>query len=252
MKTILGALLTLLLVDSASAAVERDAAPLPGDRPAGYLSVSIDRVVVDSAGLAAASATLAASIDRFALAVREMAADGGAISEEDKKMLLRAVQSAATASDALTQLAQQLPQAAQTMGDRLPRVIADAGQPIADLASGLESARSSISMITEALPQATENTRKLVDASLDAALQRLVFYSIVLVALLALAVIGIMWFVYRQYIQPLTRRLDELAGAPGHFDNMARYMSETSANLLQVQNGALRRAPRGSASYRRQ
>ena len=220
-----------------------------------YLRIDVDRVVVDTAGLATASATLAESVDRLAAAIGQLSADDVDLSEAEKQVLLDAVTSVDAASSALSELARQLPQSAQVMSDRLPQIIADAAVPLAEISVSLLAARDSVAMLTESLPLATANTRKLVDAALDAALQRVIFYTIALVAIVALALIGIMWFIYRQYLAPLTRKLDELVGAPEHFDNMARYMKDTSANLLlaQTATAARRRAePRGFSAYQRQ
>jgi len=220
------------------------------DRPTEYLSINVDRVVVDSAGLAAASASLAGSIDRLGLAIEQLSADSSALDDEQRQILLDAVVSTREASIALTKLAQQLPRSVQDLGDRLPQMINDARAPLADLSSGLQAAQSSVAMITESLPLATRNATQLVDAALDAALQKLIVYTVVLIAIIALALIGIMWFVYRQYIAPLTQKLNELAGAPEHFENMARHMEGTADSLLALQGGDLRARLRGADKFR--
>ena len=219
-------------------------------RPPEYLSINVDRVVVDSAGLAAASASLAGSIDRLGLAIEQLSVDSAALDDEQRQILLDAVVSTREASVALTELAQQLPRSVQDLGDRLPQMIDDARAPLADLSSALQAAQSSVAMITESLPLATRNATQLVDAALDAALQKLIVYTIALIAFIALALIGIMWFVYRQYISPLTQKLNELAGAPEHFENMARHMEGTADSLLALQGGGLRARLRGVDKFR--
>ena len=163
-----------------------------------FISVNVDRVEVDTAGLADASTALAASIDGLALSISRLSEGGADLSDAEKQILLDAVQSAQKASDALAGLAQQL-------------------------------------------PQATRNATQLVKSTLDAALQRLLLYAILLVVIVALALVGIMWFVYRQYLRPLTLKLDELVGAPEQFENTARHMKETAAILqaLQVDSGRI-------------
>lgn len=215
-----------------------------------YLRVNIDRVVIDSDELATASATLAASIDRLALAIAQLSTADTGLSEAQRQTLLSAVASAEMASHSLTELARQLPLRAQQLGERLPQVVSDARKSMTELSAGLQSARDSIHMIAESLPQATENSKQLVNSVLDAALLRLSIFSIVLVGVVALALIGIMWFIYRQYLAPLARKLDALVGAPEHFDNMARHMKDTSSNLLRLQAGAVR--IRGPALRRRE
>jgi hypothetical protein len=213
-----------------------------------YLNVNIDRVVIDSDELATASATLAASIDHLAIAIAQLSTADTDLSEAERQTLLSAVASAEMASQALTELARQLPLRGQQLGERLPQLVSDARKSMAELSVGLQSARDSIQMIAESLPQATENSKQLVNSVLDSALLRLSIFSFVLVGAVALALIGIMWFIYRQYLDPLARKLDELVGAPEHFDNMARHMKETSSNLLSLQADAARTPGPGSSS----
>lgn len=225
-------LLTIQL--QAGQAVGADNADGTAETPQ-YLRVNIDRVVIDTEAVVIASGQLATSIDRLALAIQQLSANSEALSEEEKAVLLKAVSSVDQASLALAELARQLPQTAQNLGEQLPRVISDARQPIADLSRGLQSAREGVVAIAESLPQATENAKQLVDSTLDSALMRLSTYTIILIAVLALALIGVMWFVYRQYLHPLAQKLDALTGAPEHFAAMSRYMKETSDNLVALQ-----------------
>ncbi|MCP4388546.1 MAG: hypothetical protein GY802_09630 [Gammaproteobacteria bacterium] len=205
--------------------------------------MNIDRVVIDTEGLVIASGSLADSIDRLALAIQQLSSNSEALSTEDKEILLKAVSSVDQASLALAELAKQLPQTVQNLGDRLPQVVRDARQPIADLSSGLQSARDGVFAITESLPQATENAKDLVNSTLDSALIRFSTYTIILIAVLALALIGVMWFVYRQYLDPLAKKLDALTGAPEHFAAMSRYMKQTSDNLIALQPAVASEAP---------
>ncbi len=241
---------TLLYAYAAAAAAAEN--PGNGATDPQYLSVNVDRVDVDIQGLASASTALAVSIDRLAFAMEQPSADSAALSDADKKVLLDAVRSAHRASAALTELVQQLPRTTKDLSDDLAQIINDVRAPLAGLSSGLQSARDNITLITESLPQATENTNQLVNSALDAALQRLTLYTILLVTIVALALIGIMWFIYRQYLQPLTRKLDELVGAPEHLDNMARYMKETATSLQALQGNNARGRVLGAERYKRQ
>lgn len=200
-----------------------------------YMRVSIDRVVIDTEGLAIASGALANSTDQLARAIQQLSTNSTALGAEEKEILLSAVKSVDQASLALAELAKQLPLIARNLNERLPQAIRDVRQPIADLSSGLQSARDGIFAITESLPQATDNAKELVNSTLDSALIKFSTYTIILIAVLALALIGVMWFVYRQYLDPLAQKLDALTGAPEHFADMARYMKETSDNLIALQ-----------------
>ncbi len=210
-----------------------------------YIRVGVDRVVIDNEGLAIASENLANSIDRLAFAIQQLSINSAALSAEEKEILLNAVKSVDQAGIALAQMATEIPQTAQHLSDRLPQAIRDARQPIADLSSGLESARDGIFAITESLPEATDNAKELVNSALDSALVRISSYSLILIIALALALIGVMWFVYRQYLDPLAQKLDSLVGAPEHFAAMSLYMKETSENLVALQPApAVSSAPR--------
>ena len=228
-------LMILLAPTALSAASGENSAVDKTDESIDYVSVTVDRVMVDTDGLAIASQTLAKSIDGLALAIDQLSADSIALNDEQKQTLLRAVTSAHEASVALTELARQLPQSAKSFSERVPQIISDAGAPLAKISSSLESVSNSVILITESLPQATENATLLVDSALDSALQRFILYTIILIAIVALALIGIMWFIYRQYIGPLMRKLDEVVGAPEHFEQMALHMKDTSGNLLALQ-----------------
>ncbi|HKJ52975.1 MAG TPA: hypothetical protein VKB27_15840 [Gammaproteobacteria bacterium] len=224
------------------AAVGGADAAIPESEPR-YLRVNVDRVVVDTAGLAQASTALAASIERLGLAIELLSTNSDALDTEQKASLTSAVKSVGEASAAVRQLAEQIPRTADALSERLPQAIRDSGQPIADMSSSLQSARDSVQLITESLPQATENAKSLVNSVLDSAMLRLSIYSFVLIGLLALAVIAVMWFVYIQYLAPLTRKLDEISGAPEQFAAIARHMEHTSANLLQLEQHAARQPP---------
>lgn len=228
-------ILLLLIFQGATAVGTESGAGVENNESPQYMRVDIDRVVIDTEGLILASSNLAASIEQLAQAIQQLAANNATLSAEEKEILLSAVKSVDAASRALSSLANQLPQTAQDLTAQLPQMVRDARQPIAELSSGLESARDGIVVITESLPQATENAKQLVNATLDSALIRLSTYTIILIAVLALALIGVMWFVYRQYLDPLAQKLDALTGAPEHFADMSRHMKETSDNLLALQ-----------------
>ncbi len=134
----------------------------------------------------------------------------------------------------------------------IPMVSDDEKKVLLDAVQSAQQASSALTELAQQLPQASENAKQLVNAALDAALQRLVLYTILLVVIVALALIGVMWFIYRQYLRPLTRKLDELVGAPEHFENMARHMKDTAASLQTMQDGNTRGRVRGAGRYRRQ
>lgn len=231
----------LVMLDGVALAADDggNSEPVPG-----LVGVRVDRVVIDTEGLSAASATLAESVDRLAQSIGQLSVDNTSLDDEQKKALLAAVKSVDEAGQALTSLSRELPQSTRELGDRLPAVIDAAREPLNQLNRGLDSARDSIYILTDALPQATENAKQLVNATLDAALVRLSIFTFVLFGAIALALIALVWFLYWQYIGPLARKLDELVGAPEHFDNMSRHMAQTSENLLDLRRCSARGAGR--------
>ena len=222
-----------------------------GGSSSDYLGVRVDRVVIDTSGLASASTTLAGSVDRLALAISQLSVENTNLTSEQQQALMQAVQSVDAASVALTALSRQLPASAKGLSEQLPTMLNAAREPLAELSRGLESARDSIYIITESLPTATDNVRQLVNATLDSAVLRLSIYTFVLLAAIALAIIGIAWFIYWQYLAPLVRKLDALVGAPEHFDNMSRHMKETADNLLALQHRERRAVVCGAGRFRR-
>lgn len=237
MKKILLFVVMLLTLDGLALAAGDggSAASAPG-----LVGVHVDRVVIDTEGLANASVTLAASVDRLAQSIGQLSVDNTSLDDEQKQALLAAVKSVDEAGQALASLSRQLPQRTRELGERLPAIIDSAREPIDHLNRGLGAARDSIYTLTEALPQATANATELVNATLDAAVIRLSVYTFVLLAAIALAVIAIVWFIYWQYLGPLVRKLDELVGAPEHFNSMSRHMAQTSANLLELRRSGAR------------
>ena len=200
-----------------------------------YLRLSVDNLVIDTGGLVEASQSLALSIDRLALSIGRMADDSALLGASERESLLRAVASVERASGAMERLADELPRSARQLGQNLPRLVSDAREPIAELSSGLRSARDGVIELTRALPQATENAKTLVNSTLDSVLLRVSIFIVVLFAALAGATIWIVAFLYRSYLDPLARKLDALVGAPEHFADLAEYMKQTSDNMIALQ-----------------
>lgn len=238
--------LLLLTLPGAASAIAADE---PVTQKRQFMSVNVDRVVIDTEGLTRASVRLAESIDELALALNKLSTDSEALSEEEKQVLLQAVASVERASNALEKLAIELPQTGQQLSRQIPQVVENARQPIAELSSGLQSARDGIYAITESLPQATDNAKDLVNSALDSALVKISTYTVILISVLALALIGVVWFIYRQYLAPIAAKLEPLAVAPEHFAELSRHMKETSDNLLTLQTAvAAERLPASGTS----
>lgn len=211
------------------------ATPEAGEAAQQYVRLSVDNLVIDTDGLVAVSQSLARSIDQLAASIETLAAGGAALGPAERESLLRAVASVEQASVALTRLADEMPQTAQRLGDRLPQMVDEAREPIAQLSAGLQSARDGVLELTRALPEATENAKSLVNSTVDSVLLRASIFVLVLFAAIALATIWVIGYLYRSYFDPLAKKLDALVGAPEHFENLAQYMKQTSDNLVALQ-----------------
>ena len=86
----LASIALLLTFSIAGAATDEVAAT--GAAPQ-YLRVSVDRVVLDTRGLAQASTSLAESIDELSLAIARLSSGDANLSDEDKAIIASAVQS---------------------------------------------------------------------------------------------------------------------------------------------------------------
>ena len=207
-----------------------------------YLEVTVDNVVINTNGLVAASNTLADSIDAMAQAMESLSSDDANLSAEQREVLLSAVTSVDKASAALTELALKLPEATQKLTDQLPMMVENARVPIAELARSLELVSEGVLVITESLPQATENAGVLVDSVLNSVLVKASIFAVILILVLVAALILAVRYIYQSYIEPVMTRLDSLVGAPEHFANLSKHMKETSDNLLLLQESSNRQA----------
>ncbi len=156
--------------------------------------------VVDTEGLIDASHSLARSIEQLSTSIERLATNSETLSAEDRAALVSAVKSADQASQAVTRLA-----------DQLPQIVSNSLEPVAEVSTGFDVT------ITESL------------------LVKLSVYTLILLIALAVVIITVMWFVYKRYMNPLAKKLDALADAPEHLENMSRHMEQTSSNLLALQ-----------------
>ena len=122
----------------------------------------------------------------------------------------------------------------EALSERLPAAVENARAPIAELSSGLRVASDGIIAITESLPAATQNARELVNSTVDAVLVRVSLYTLILIALLALALIAVAWFVHARYFAPVARLFAPLAAAPEQFAELSRHLERSSTSLLEL------------------
>ena len=78
------------------------------------------------------------------------------------------------------------------------------------------------------------SARQLVDDTVDSLLIRVSAYTLLLIALLALALVAVAWFVYARYLAPIARLFAPLAAAPEQFAELSRRLENSSASLLEL------------------
>ena len=201
----------------------------------GYLDVNVDNLVINTHGLTDASRNLSIAIDRLSEAFEKISQNDRNFTEEERQAMLGAARAVEQASVAIENLAARLPQMSADLTDRLPGVIEQTRAPIAEISGGLHSASASVTAIVEHLPQATENTKQLVNAALDSALLRLSIFVVIALLALALVLVLVLRYVLKAYVEPLVNVMAPLKDAPEHFDNLSRQMQQTSENMLRLE-----------------
>ena len=162
--------------------------------------VSVEDPAFDTEGLVDASRSLAGLIDQLTASIEHLGADNGALSTDDRALLVSFVKSADQASQAVARLA-----------DQWPQIVSSPHEPIAEVSTGFDVT------ITESM------------------LVKFFIYSMILLVVPAVIIVAITWFAYKRYVSPLKQKLDALVAAPEHLENMSRHMQQTSSNLLALQ-----------------
>ena len=205
----------------------------PGGRQ--YLDLRVDNLVINTHGLTEASRNLSVAIDRLSQAFEKISENDQTFTAEEKQVLLNSARAVERASVAVEDLSRRLPQMSADFSARLPQLVEQSRAPIAEISAGLHSASASVTNIVEHLPQATENTKQLVDSAMNSALIRLTVFVVIVLALLALVLILVFRYLFKTYLEPVAELMAPLKDAPLHFANLSRHMENTSANMLRLE-----------------
>ena len=199
------------------------------------LDVTVDNLVINTHGLTAASENLSVAIDRLSQAFEKISQNDDSFTDEEKQALLNSAQAVGRASEAIEELTRQLPQMSEDFTSRLPQMIEKSQAPIGEISSSLYSASTSVTNIVDNLPEATENSKQLVNAALDSALVRLSIFVVIALVAFALVLVFVLRYVFKTYVEPLVNLMAPLKDAPQHFDNLSQQMEATSENMLQLE-----------------
>lgn len=211
----------------------------------GFFELRVDNLVVNAHGLTDASRNLSLAIERLSQAFEKISENDQSFTEEEKQALLSSARAVERASVAIENLTSEMPQLSENLTARLPQMIEQSRAPIAEISGGLHSASASVTRIVEHLPQATENTKHLVDAALDSALVRLSIFVVVALLALALVLVVVLRYAFKTYVEPLVNLIAPLKDAPEHFDNLSRQMEQTSSNMLRLEQMKTERTAAG-------
>ena len=224
-------ILIVLILMSGLTSVEAQEAAADGR----ILEVTVDNLVINTHGLTDASENLSAAIERLSQAFEKISENDQTFTEEEKQALLNSAQAVERASMAIEELSRRLPEMSADLTSRLPEMIERSQAPIEEISGGLYSASASVTNIVENLPEATENTKQLVNAALDSALVRLSIFVVIALVAFALVLVFVLRYVFKTYVEPLVNLMAPLKDAPMHFDNLSQQMETTSDNMLRLE-----------------
>lgn len=197
-----------------------------------YVSISIDKVVVDTNGLTRVTTRLSNSIENLSDSIAQLSNSETTFSEKDRQALIDATTSLDSASQALTRLSQQLPAAIQGFTRELPEALKNTQPQIAAISKSIHNASQAAIRINESFPESLARGKRIVSEITTDVMQNVTLY-IGLVLLLFALVIGLLFYIfYKTGIQPIASGLSDLRVVPQQLSEMSAYMHDTSKNLL--------------------
>ena len=200
-----------------------------------YVNINIDNIAIDSDRIVQASELLAQEISQLSIALEVLATQDVNFTPEDRQALLNAAASVTEASLALTELANQLPEFANQLVETLPDTIKDSQQSIAQIARSIEAANETVNSLSNVYPQVLAQGENLVDQILDSMLQKITFYTLLIIIVFFLGLGGFVYYGYRKMFQPLLEVVVEFKTLPEQMAELSTQNRQTSENLLLLQ-----------------
>lgn len=239
----------LYFMSSFSYAAESPITPDPALSSTDYVSISIDKVVVDTDGLTQVANQLSNSIESLSNSIKRLSSNKTSFDEQERQALIAATSSVNNASQAVSDLSRQLPLAIQGLTRELPEALKNTQPQIAAISKSIQSASKAAISISSSFPETLSNGKLAVSEITADFMQKVTLYVGLILLMFALVLAVIMYIVYKTSIQPIASGLTELRAVPGELSEMSAYMRDTSENLLKLEQRQNTR--RGRSNIRR-
>jgi hypothetical protein len=235
----------LYFISSSCLAAESPAASNTAHTPTDYVSISIDKVVVDTYGLTQMTNQLSDSIESLSNSIERLSTSEAAFDKQDRQALIAATISVNNASQALSDLSRELPLAIQGLTRELPAALKSTQLQIAAISKSIQTASKTIIHLDDSFPETLVKGKLAMRDITEDVMQQVTLYVGMILLMFALVLAVLMYIVYRTSIQPIASGLIELRAVPEQLSKMSAYMHDTSENLLtleQQQNTTTRRS----------
>jgi len=203
--------------------------------PNDYVSISIDKVVVDTLGLSQMTHQLAESIKNLSHSIELLSTNNTLLDKKDRQALIAATLSVNNASQALTSLSQQLPLALDSLTRELPNALKNTQPQIAAISNSIKSVSDAVIQINDSFPASLSKVKLAINEITVSVMQQVTLFIGLILFIFALVLAIIMYIVYKTSIQPIANGLNELRAVPEQLSDMSAYMHNTSKNLLNLE-----------------
>jgi phage shock protein PspC (stress-responsive transcriptional regulator) len=200
-----------------------------------YVSISIDKVVVDTLGLTQMTHQLAKSIKSLSHSIEQLSANDTLLDKQDRQALVAATLSVNNASQALTNLSQQLPLAIERLTRELPDALKNTQPQITAISNSIKSASDAVIQLNDSFPASLSKVKLAISEITESVMQQVTLFVGLILFIFAFVLAVIMYIVYKTSIQPIANGLNELRAVPEQLSDMSAYMHNTSENLLNLE-----------------
>jgi len=200
-----------------------------------YVSISIDKVVVDTLGLTQMTHQLAKSIKSLSHSIEQLSANDTLLDKQDRQALVAATLSVNNASQALTSLSQQLPLAIERLTRELPDALKNTQPQITAISNSIKSVSDAVIQINDSFPASLSKVKLAISEITESVMQQVTLFVGLILFIFVLVLAVIMYIVYKTSIQPIANGLNGLRAVPEQLSDMSAYMHNTSENLLNLE-----------------
>ncbi|MFT5224500.1 MAG: hypothetical protein ACI8XX_000245 [Polaribacter sp.] len=228
-------MVALYFISSLCLAAESPTALGTALSPSDYVSISIDKVVVDTDGLTQMTNQLSNSIESLSNSIERLSTSETAFDKQDRQALIAATTSVNNASQALSDLSRELPLAVQGLTSELPAALKNTQQQVTTISKSIQTASKAVIHLNDSFPETLVKGKLAIRDITKDVMQQVTLYVGLILLIFALVLAVLMYIVYRTSIQPIASGLSELRAVPEQLSKMSAYMHDTSENLLTLE-----------------